>query len=96
MPIPPDHVSRPRALTVHDVKRMYGWSRSKTYELLGSGRLAGVKMGSKLLILTDSCEQLLAALPKATIKAHIPKASVPATREVTPARARRTPRGREP
>ena len=52
--------SSPRTLTVAGVKQRYGRSRSKTYELLGEGRLRGVKMGTRLLIFTDSCEEVVA------------------------------------
>lgn len=58
----------PRAITVHDVTKIYGWSRSVTYQLLGEGKLRGVKVGKRLLILVDLCERLLAILPQAKIK----------------------------
>jgi hypothetical protein len=70
--------SGPRTLTVAGVKQRYGWGRSKTYELLGEGRLRGVKMGARLLIFTDSCEEVVASLPRAQIKAS-PKAKPAAT-----------------
>jgi hypothetical protein len=57
----------PRTLTVAGVTQRYGWSRTSTYELLGEGKLKGVKMGARLLILVDSCEALLGALPPAQI-----------------------------
>ena len=34
---------------------------------IGEGKLKGVKMGARLLILVDSCEALLGALPPAQI-----------------------------
>ena len=72
--------SSPRTLTVAGVKQRYGWSRSKTYELLGEGRLRGVKMGTRLLIFTDSCEEVVASLPAAVIRA--PKRAATTSPEV--------------
>ena len=65
---PPPPVAGARTLTVIGVTQHYGWSRSKTYELLGEGRLRGVKLGARLLIFTDSCDEVVAALPPAVIK----------------------------
>jgi hypothetical protein len=55
-------------LTIRDVQARYGWGRSKTYELLGTGKLRGAKLGRKLLIFADSCDALLAGLPSPVIK----------------------------
>src|SRR5260221_2110342 len=60
--------SGPRTLTVPGVTRLYGWSRSRTYELLGEKHLRGVKLGTRLLILADSCEEVVASLPAAVIR----------------------------
>lgn len=60
-----DSSSHPRMLTVRGVSQRYGWGRTKTYELLGQGKLRGAKVGTRLLIFVDSCEALLASLPAA-------------------------------
>jgi hypothetical protein len=57
-----------RTLTIAGVKARYGWSRSKTYQLLGEGKLRACKLGTRLLIFADSCDELIAALPTAKIK----------------------------
>jgi hypothetical protein len=65
----------PRTLTVPGVTERYGWSRSMTYLLLGEGRLRGRKMGTRLLIDVDSCDEVVAALPPAVIKPQRPIAA---------------------
>ena len=55
----------PRTITIKGVKQRYGWGRSKTYQLLGEGKLKGAKMGTRLLIFVISCQELVASLPAA-------------------------------
>lgn len=55
---------RPRALTIRGVTERYGWGRSKTYEMLGDGRLEGIKVDDLTLILVDSCEQVVRLAPR--------------------------------
>lgn len=69
LPYPPPYL--PRTLTFAGVKEMYGWGRTKTYELLGQGRLEAVKIDDMTLILVDSCERLLASAPKAVIRTRL-------------------------
>jgi excisionase family DNA binding protein len=64
----PNGTTGPRMMTVRAVTQRYGWGRSKTYQLLGEGKLKAVKMGRRLLILVDSCDAVVAALPQATFK----------------------------
>jgi hypothetical protein len=80
---PPPPAPGARTLTVTGVTQHYGWSRSKTYELLGEGRLRGVKLGARLLIFTDSCDEVVAALPPAVIK---PPRTSPASNDASGAR----------
>ena len=49
----------PRALRVRDFCERYGIGRTKTKELIRSGKLASVKIGNRRLILADSAEALL-------------------------------------
>jgi hypothetical protein len=72
-----------RTLTISGVKARYGWSRSKTYQLLGEGKLRACKLGTRLLIFADSCDELIAALPAANIK---PPRSLPASNDASGAR----------
>jgi hypothetical protein len=69
----PSSAATPRTLTVLGVKQRYGWGRTKTYELIGEGKLEAIKMGTRLLILVDSCEALVASLPPAVIAPRRPK-----------------------
>ena len=49
----------PRAWRVRDYCEHYGVGRTKAKELIRSGVLASVKIGSRRLILADSAEALL-------------------------------------
>jgi predicted DNA-binding transcriptional regulator AlpA len=67
--LPTADADQPRTITIRDVRRRYGWGRTKTYELIGEGKLKAVKMGARLLVFVDSSEALVASLPPAKIAA---------------------------
>jgi excisionase family DNA binding protein len=48
--------SRKRLLTIREFSRLYGRSRSRTYELIRSGELLAVKEGRSTLIPSDAAE----------------------------------------
>jgi excisionase family DNA binding protein len=50
----------PLAYTVADASRVAGIGQTKIFELLGSGRLAGSRVGRRRLIHADSLRQLIA------------------------------------
>lgn len=51
-------------IPVRDFCDRYGIGRTKVYELLGSGTLEAVRIGSRTLITGDSIEQWAASLPR--------------------------------
>jgi hypothetical protein len=61
----------PRTLTIAGVTQMYGWGRTKTYDLIRSGRLKAIKIDSMTLVTRESCEQLIAEAPPASIGANV-------------------------
>ena len=59
--MPQDSPTRPedlkkRLLTIREFSTRYGRSRSRTYELIASGKLAAVKDGRSTLIPSDAAE----------------------------------------
>ena len=55
-------------VTIPDVTRLTGISRSEVYRLLSMGTLRAVKAGVRTLVWWDSVEQHLASLPEATFR----------------------------
>ena len=58
----------PAAMTIEAAGQRYGWTRTFIYNELAAGRLEAVKAGRRTLILTESANRLLAALPPARFK----------------------------
>ncbi|MEP6967566.1 MAG: helix-turn-helix domain-containing protein [Pseudomonadota bacterium] len=52
-------LDRPRAYGVKDFCRIYGVSRSTTYNLIAAGKLRSVRIAGRRLIPTDAAEALL-------------------------------------
>jgi predicted DNA-binding transcriptional regulator AlpA len=59
----------PLTLTVEQTVQATGESRSKIYELIGTGEYEAKKAGSRTLIVYASIKRRIAALPAAKIKA---------------------------
>jgi excisionase family DNA binding protein len=53
---------------IPDVRRIFGLTRSRTYELLTAGHIAAVKDGRALLIDLRSVERYLNDRPKAQLR----------------------------
>jgi hypothetical protein len=70
----PNNPSKPIAVPLPEAQRITGYSRAGIYRRLTSGELVGVKAGRSLLILVESLERSVAALPRAQFTA--PKATV--------------------
>lgn len=62
-------IATPVALTIQDTSRRYGWTRSWIYLQLAAGNLEARKAGRRTLIIRESCDRLLDALPKGTYRA---------------------------
>ena len=58
---------RPIAFTMQDASKYIGLGKSKLYEEAAAGKLEMVKAGSRTLVLRESLDAYLAALPR-----HIP------------------------
>lgn len=52
-----------KAASVRKIAEMYGLGRTKIYELLGSGDIAGRKVGRKTVIIVESVEGWMARQP---------------------------------
>ena len=58
----------PISVSVAQASVLTGLSRSRIYELLGSGQLRAVKNGARTVILFDSLRKFVIGLPAAEIK----------------------------
>jgi excisionase family DNA binding protein len=58
----------PVLLTIENTEKIYGWSRSTQYRLLRAGKLRAVKVGSRTLVIAESCEAAVAQAPAATFR----------------------------
>jgi hypothetical protein len=58
----------PETARIPTIKARYGLSRSAIYRALSEGRIEAVKNGRQTLILVDSVERMIGALPKATFR----------------------------
>lgn len=58
----------PLTVTISQTERLTGESRSQIYTRIARGEYAGVKSGSRTLILFDSIKRRIANLPPAKIK----------------------------
>jgi hypothetical protein len=56
---------KPLAVSVPEAMRLSGYSRTGLYRRLASGEIIGRKVGRSLLILVDSLERSVNALPRA-------------------------------
>jgi excisionase family DNA binding protein len=54
----------PITATIPQFCRLSGIGRSKTYELLASGEIESILVGSRRLIVVDSWRRLVAAAPR--------------------------------
>jgi excisionase family DNA binding protein len=54
----------PLAVSVKEAARIVGVSRSRLYELIGSGQVEARKIGSRTIIPTDSLRALVADAPE--------------------------------
>ncbi len=56
-----------RYLSIQDVSRIYGISRSTIYKLLGEKRIEAVKAGAKVLIRSESVDHYMSLLSPVNI-----------------------------
>ncbi len=54
--------------TITETSRAVGIARTTIYRLLSEGKLRGIKLGGRTLILASSLRELIAASPAAVIK----------------------------
>lgn len=59
---------QPISVSVAQASTLTGLSRSRIYELLGSGQLRAVKDGARTVILFDGLRRFITTLPPARIK----------------------------
>jgi hypothetical protein len=64
----------PLTITISQTQRITGESRSQVYNHLGRGEYKAVKSGSRTLILFESVERYIGALPRAPFKPLRPRA----------------------
>jgi hypothetical protein len=63
----PEHIKK-RFYTIQEVIQIGAWGRTKTYQLIGEGKLVAKKLGKKTLITAESLEELISSLPnKSTV-----------------------------
>jgi hypothetical protein len=65
--MPDDTTIEPLALSIKKTAALTGESRSRVYQLLGTGEYQGVKSGAKTLVLFESIKRRMAGLPRAVI-----------------------------
>jgi excisionase family DNA binding protein len=53
----------PYSLTITEACKRYGIGRSRLYELIATKQIAAKKLGARTLVLAESIEGYLAALP---------------------------------
>lgn len=58
---------QPLTVSTADAQRLLGIKNTKLYELIGSGKLAAVKIGRKTLITSESLHRFVEQLPAAEI-----------------------------
>ena len=63
-----DEQLRPVTVSIAEVRRISGCSRSEIYRQLAAGKIKAVKAGSRTLILLDSLIDHLETLPAATFR----------------------------
>jgi hypothetical protein len=65
---------KPYAVSIRMTQRLLGdKSRSEVYSAIGQGKLDAVKDASKTLVIVESIERYLAALPAAKIRPPAPR-----------------------
>jgi excisionase family DNA binding protein len=60
---------QPKLLTISQLTKSYGLSRSGTYRAIASGAFEAVKVGRSTFVLRDSVDQYLRTLPRLGQKA---------------------------
>ena len=63
----------PLTVTIQQVERLTGESRSQIYSRIGRGEYEAVKSGSRLFIIYQSIKSRIAGLPRAKIKPPAPR-----------------------
>jgi len=63
-----NYETRPRVYTVSGACRELGCGKSKLYELIGEGAIDARKSGGTTLVISESIDRYLAALPPADIR----------------------------
>ncbi len=62
------NIAKKRFYTIQEVIQIGAWGRTKTYQLIGEGKLVAKKLGKKTLITAESLEELISSLPnKSTV-----------------------------
>lgn len=60
--IDPEHFGNPLLLTINQVAGLLNLGRTKTYEIVRSGKIRSFKVGSRRLIRREDVEQYVAEL----------------------------------